>query len=209
MTSAFFYGTLMHPKILKRVLDNDASHLKICPSILSNYTRHKVKDADYPAILPRERSKVLLGRELTSEENSVRGTLVSGLTAKDIAILDVFEGNEYVRSQVLVHPLGPFTPLPVDAATSGAVEDSLIPADLPPLPAASELARTVPAQTYVWCSYDEELDKELWSFDEFIRKNAWKWIDRGASPPRNEDYEKVDRVRERLRGEIIPDVVAV
>jgi hypothetical protein len=35
MTSAFFYGTLMHPKILKRVLHNDASHLKICPSILS------------------------------------------------------------------------------------------------------------------------------------------------------------------------------
>jgi hypothetical protein len=42
MTSAFFYGTLMHPKILKRVLHNDASHLKICPSILSDYTRHKV-----------------------------------------------------------------------------------------------------------------------------------------------------------------------
>jgi len=34
MASAFFYGTLMHPKILKRVLDNDASHLKICPAIL-------------------------------------------------------------------------------------------------------------------------------------------------------------------------------
>ena len=35
MTSAFFYGTLMHPKILKRVLHNDASHLMICPAILS------------------------------------------------------------------------------------------------------------------------------------------------------------------------------
>jgi hypothetical protein len=34
MASAFFYGTLMHPKILKRVLHNDASHLKICPAIL-------------------------------------------------------------------------------------------------------------------------------------------------------------------------------
>ncbi|KAH9180857.1 hypothetical protein EDB89DRAFT_1840899 [Lactarius sanguifluus] len=183
MTSAFFYGTLMHPKILKRVLDNDASHLKICPSILSDYTRHKVKDADYPAILPRERSKALLGRELTSEENSVRGTLVTGLTAKDIAILDVFEGDEYVRSQVLVHPLGPFT---------AASEDNLIPADLPSLPAASELAQTVPAQTYVWCSYDEELDKELWSFDEFIRKNAWKWIDReGGSAERTRITRKL------------------
>lgn len=34
MTSAFFYGTLMHPKILKGVLNNDASHLQICPAIL-------------------------------------------------------------------------------------------------------------------------------------------------------------------------------
>lgn len=35
MASAFFYGTLMHPKILKRVLHNDASHLQICPAILT------------------------------------------------------------------------------------------------------------------------------------------------------------------------------
>ncbi|KAF8261065.1 hypothetical protein EI94DRAFT_1746861 [Lactarius quietus] len=162
--------------------------------------------ADYPAILPSERGKTLLGRELTSEENSVRGTLVSGLTAGDITLLDVFEGNEYSRLEVLVHPLGPFAQVPADAATSGAVEDNLIPADLPPLPAASEMAQTVPAQTYVWCLDDSGLDKELWSFDEFVRKNAWKWVDRGAQ---REDYDEVDRVRERLRGEIIPDVVTV
>ncbi|KAI9443661.1 hypothetical protein BJY52DRAFT_1157182 [Lactarius psammicola] len=197
MTSAFFYGALMHPKILKRVLNNDASHLKICPSILSDYMRHKVKNADYPAILPCERSRAILGRELTSEENNIRGTLVSGLTAEDVALLDVFEGDArrsliilsgqlYVRLQVLVHPLGPFTPVPVDAANSGAAEDSLIPADLPPLPVASELTQTVPAQTYMWGRNDSDLDKELWSFDEFVQKNAWKWIDHGAGPQRNE-----------------------
>lgn len=32
--SAFFYGTLLHPKILKRVIDNDGSHLEICPAVL-------------------------------------------------------------------------------------------------------------------------------------------------------------------------------
>jgi len=176
MTSAFFYGTLMHPKILKRVLHNDASHLKICPAILPDYTRHKVKHADYPAILPSERGKALLGRELTSEESSIRGTLVSGLTTKDLSFLDYFEGSQYVRLQVIVHPLGPFTPVPVDAAT-GAVEDSLILAtDLPPLPPASELTQTVSAQTYVWRWDDRSLEQELWSFDEFVRKNAWKWI---------------------------------
>jgi hypothetical protein len=94
----------------------------------------------------------------------------------------------------------------VDTATSGAIEDNLIPADLPPLPAASEMAQTVPAQTYVWCQDDRGLDKELWSFEEFIRKNAWKWVDRGAQ---RDDYDEVDRVQERLRGEIIRDVVTV
>lgn len=78
--------------------------------------------------------------------------------------------------EVLVHPLGPFTEIQVDAATSEAVEDSLIPTDLPPLPAATELAQTVPAQTYVWCWDVRGLDSELWSFEEFVRKNAWKWI---------------------------------
>jgi hypothetical protein len=34
MASVFFYRTLMHPKILKRVLHNDASHLQIYPAIL-------------------------------------------------------------------------------------------------------------------------------------------------------------------------------
>ena len=33
-TSAFFYGTLMHPQILRRVLQNDGAHLRICPAIL-------------------------------------------------------------------------------------------------------------------------------------------------------------------------------
>ncbi|KIM80477.1 hypothetical protein PILCRDRAFT_533611 [Piloderma croceum F 1598] len=32
--SAFFYGTLMHPDILKRVIGNDGAHLKICSAIL-------------------------------------------------------------------------------------------------------------------------------------------------------------------------------
>ncbi|KAH9958308.1 hypothetical protein BC827DRAFT_1261329 [Russula dissimulans] len=204
MASAFFYGTLIHPKILKRVLQNDARHLHICPAILTDFTRHKVKFADYPAILPYERSKTLLGRELTVEERSVRGTLVAGLTLQDIRFLDIFEGVEYDRLLVNVHPLGPFTPISTDAAaTSDVVEDNLIPAELPPLPSATELAQRLPAQTYVWRLDDSELEKELWSFEEFVKNNLWKWIDEGAE--RNEDYKEVDRVRERLNGEVVPD----
>ncbi|KAH9963108.1 hypothetical protein BJV74DRAFT_870917 [Russula compacta] len=178
MSSAFFYGTLMHPKILKRVLKNDASHLRFCPAILTDYTRHKVKFADFPAILPYEQSKTLLERELTPEGNCVRGTVVTGLTAEDISFLDVFEGTAYVRVQVSVHPLGPLKVIPTDAAaaTSEAVGESLIPTSLPTLQLASELAQRIPAETYVWCLDSNTLEKELWSFDEFVEKNAWKWI---------------------------------
>jgi len=57
------------------------------------------------------------------------------------------------------------------------VEDNLIPAELPPLSSAIELAQRLPAQTYVWRLDDE---KELWSFDEFVKNNSWKWIDEGG-----------------------------
>jgi len=203
MTSAFFYGTLMHPKILKQVLDNDASHLHICPAILTDFTRHKVKFADYPAIMPYEQSKKLLGRELTAEERSVRGTLVAGLTLQDIRFLDIFEGFQYDRLLVNVHPLGPFTPIRTDTTATSEVGDKLIPAALPPLPSPTELTQRLPAQTYVWRLDDSELEKELWSFDEFVKKNLWKWVGEGAES--NEDYREVDRVRERLNGEIVLD----
>jgi len=35
----------------------------------------------------------MFGRDLSTEENSVRGTLVTGLTQADIELLDIFEGN--------------------------------------------------------------------------------------------------------------------
>jgi len=34
MVTAFFYGTLMHPEILKRVIGNDGTELEICPALL-------------------------------------------------------------------------------------------------------------------------------------------------------------------------------
>ncbi|KAH9020468.1 hypothetical protein EDB85DRAFT_523156 [Lactarius pseudohatsudake] len=119
----------------------------------------------------------------------------------------VADCHQYTRLQVFVHRLGPFAPIPVDTATFRAVEDNLIPADLPPLPVARELAQTIPAQTYEWGQEDSELDEELWSVDEFVQKNAWKRMVHGAGPQRI--MRKVERVRVRPHGETIPDVVSV
>ncbi|EPQ52835.1 hypothetical protein GLOTRDRAFT_46720 [Gloeophyllum trabeum ATCC 11539] len=91
--AAFFYGTLLHPKILKRVIGNDGSHLQICPAVLLDHTRHHVKHADYPAVVPYEKSRVFFDKELEPEERSVRGTLVTGLNKRDMDFLDTFEGD--------------------------------------------------------------------------------------------------------------------
>lgn len=98
--------------------------------------------------------------------------------------------------QLTVHPLGSFMPFSTDAAASSeAVEDSLTPAGLPTIPSAGELGQPIQAETYVWCRDSSTLEKELWSFDEFVRTNAWKWLDPG--PWSNEHYGEVDRVKER------------
>jgi hypothetical protein len=103
-----------------------------------------------------------------------------------------------------VHPLDQLTAIPSSAAASSseatAAEGSLIPAALPPLPSADELAQPIPAQTYVWCLKDSYLDKELWSFDEFVKNNAYKWI--GPEADSSGEYEEVDVVKERMSGEI-------
>ena len=112
--------------------------------------------------------------------------------------------QQYVRKEVHVHPLGRLTPIPSNVAVSSsevtaAAEGHLIPAALPPLPSADELAQPTPAQTYVWCSEDSYLEKELWSFDEFVKNNAYRWI--GPEAESREDYEEVDVVKERMSGE--------
>jgi len=62
MTSAFFYGILLHPKILKRVLNNDASHLQICPAILT------VRP------LPPSTSRAVDAPEKKTQHRAIRGT---------------------------------------------------------------------------------------------------------------------------------------
>lgn len=99
--SAFFYGTLMAPQVLHRVCHGSMSptnpiytqsNLQITPALLPGYRRHRVKSADYPAILPNPSSPV-------------RGTHVAGLTDSDIFRLDIFEGDEYERRLVTVQLL--------------------------------------------------------------------------------------------------------
>ncbi|CAA7267028.1 unnamed protein product [Cyclocybe aegerita] len=192
--TAFFYGTLMHPKILMRVIANDGHHLRLCPAVLLDHTRHKVKYADYPGVIPFDKAKCLFEHSLTQGEKSVRGTLVTGLTAKDIYALDVFEGSEYTRESVPAHPLDSLRDI-----SAYALEQGSLPAHPPPLPATFELLPAIPAQTYIYRD-EKNLEAQLWSYEDFVKKNAWKW--HGEAADNNEDITEVDRRRENGQKEI-------
>ena len=62
------------------------------PAVLHDYCRYRVKDADYPAILPKPGA-------------SVRGVIVSGLTDANMDKLDTYEGCKYSRDSVRVRLL--------------------------------------------------------------------------------------------------------
>jgi hypothetical protein len=153
--TAFFYGTLMAPPVLHRVIWGSqtpptpahASLLRIRPAILHAHQRHKVKHADYPAILP------------TSTPSTVRGTLVEGLTDGDIWRLDIFEGSEYERRKVKVKVLeGEGTgdlSQPEDKNVEGA---------------------EVEAETYIWIAGAQRLEAEEWDFSEFVRDKMNRWV---------------------------------
>ncbi|KAG6879556.1 hypothetical protein C0992_001561 [Termitomyces sp. T32_za158] len=133
-----------------------------------NYTRHKVKRAEYPGMVPYEESRELIGHDIPLEDRSVRGTLVIGLSPRDIALLDIFEGDDYYRRSVDVHPLSTFVKLldyPLD-------DETLIPSKLPALPAT--LAPPFRTDTYIY-DVSARLEPDLWSFEDFVKKNAWKW----------------------------------
>lgn len=79
----------MTEEVLSRVTTGSLSlttqtKLKIHAAKLDDHKRFSIKDADYPAVRPRP-------------NESVVGTVAYNLTNEEIAKLDIFEGDEYVR----------------------------------------------------------------------------------------------------------------
>lgn len=153
--TAFFYGTLMAPPVLHRVIWGSqtpptpahASLLRIRPAILHAHQRHKVKHADYPAILP------------TSPSSTVRGTLVEGLTDGDIWRLDIFEGSEYERQKVKVKVL--------QGQGTG---------DLSQKEEENVEGEVIEAEAYIWTAGAQRLEAEEWDFSEFVRDKMKRWV---------------------------------
>ncbi|GHJ85264.1 hypothetical protein NliqN6_1666 [Naganishia liquefaciens] len=214
----FFFGTLMVPQILTRVLGHKGHALKFRDAILPGYVRHCVKGADYPGILPVEASKRLLGRELSEEESSVRGTYVSGLTQTDVRALDVFEGDEYTRTQLSIFTLTPaqsLANLSIDFTTP-TTRAYISPTNAQQsIDAHEEGFERTEAWCYCWKDTTDAgvtaLDAQVWDFQAFLTDKSHRWTGLPVSnfndTPQGRDeseYADVDRHR-ALGGRTFPD----
>ena len=142
-------------------------------ALLQDYRRHRVLDADYPAILPEK-------------GGSVRGTVVSGLTGGDRWRLDVFEGDQYERRKVSVRVL---RGVGLDEAADLDENAGWMGEDV----GEEERGETVDAETYVWITAREELEAEEWDFELFKREKMRAWMGDGASWS-EEDMQRVNGV---------------
>ena len=75
-----------------------------------------------------------------------------------------------------------------------ATDAYIVPLTAPELPPLDSLPPPLSAQTYIYAGPLKGLSPELWSYEDFVRENAWKWVGRGAHD--NEYYIEVDRRRE-------------
>ncbi|KAL2413205.1 hypothetical protein ABEF95_003109 [Exophiala dermatitidis] len=188
---AFFYGTLMAPGVLHRVIHGthdpepwQKSMLTVRPALLQGYRRHRVRHADYPAIIPRD-SEETNNSSSSSSSWCVRGTVVSGLTEGDLYRLDIFEGDQYSRQKVKVQVLE-------DVELDEAVAASSSPSENNNNPGVVE---EVEAETYVWQEGMDTLEPEEWDFEEFKREKmrAWMGLVDESSTQVDEGFADVDR----------------
>lgn len=195
--SLFFYGTLVHPKILSRVIGNDGSHLKVQNAVLDGARLYHVKDAEYPGLVKVDST--------ASAVHAVKGTLVSGLTLSDVHRLDAFEGDEYTRCHVTILP-DPAAPVETNSsriANAGNAPLHAILARLTPSRIAALVAtqaHKVDAQVYTWSAGRDKLEDTVWEFDAFAKTHAQNWV--GEGPVEHEhEYQLIDRVVDRMATE--------
>src|SRR5690606_26657835 len=95
----------------------------------------------------------------------------------------------YTRQAVSVHPLSELKDFDLTShPLSRSDEASLVPTHPPPLPDTSELLPPVEAETYIF-KYVRKLEPELWSFEDFVAKNARKWYSNDWNEEEYEDQE--------------------
>jgi len=105
--------------------------------------------------------------------------------------------QEYERLTVNVYPIGDL----LDVSHYSIEDDqSYLPSIPPPLPGRADLPTPVQVDTYVMVDLNR-LERNLWSFEDFVRNNAVKWHGKDASRT-NPDIAEIDRTKSQ-RAELL------
>jgi len=88
-TGLFVYGSLLHPKLLRDVLQTSVQTWTAREATLRGFSRKRVRDKLYPAVVPEASGRV-------------DGLLLRGLSLDQMRLLDAYEGEDYYRQEVSV-----------------------------------------------------------------------------------------------------------
>ncbi|RMD43304.1 hypothetical protein DV735_g1793, partial [Chaetothyriales sp. CBS 134920] len=165
--TAFFYGTLMAPNVLYRVIYGtphpsplnypSMNLLKSQPALLHDHQRHRVLGCDYPGMIPHP-------------GGCVKGTIVSGLTEGDVLRLDIFEGAQYERRRVKVRLLP-------GAEDRKGISHQSEPKEQQKGQTESDVgAEDVEAHAYIWIDDPLALEPEEWDFEAFKQDKMAAWM---------------------------------
>jgi len=86
MQNLFIYGTLQFPSIPKKITGKTFS---LKPVVLNDFKRFRVKNAEYPAIIPCQGSKI-------------SGYIAENVDDISLKAIDFFEGDEYEKKEVTI-----------------------------------------------------------------------------------------------------------
>lgn len=179
--SLFFFGTLVHPAILSKIIENDGAHLSVQPAILPGYVIHHVVNEDYPGLVARNQSDLIMSRKGTEKANgvieeqvvvaeAVRGTVVRGLTAMDVRKLDIFEGDEYIRVGVQVRADSAIPACSNDKRPRDeSIGEILSSIDANKIAIMMQNEPEEFANVYLWRSSVERLEPRIWDFAAFTK----------------------------------------
>lgn len=121
--------------------------LAIRPAVLHEYRRQRVRFCEFPAIVPKASA-------------TVKGAFITGLTTRDVVLLDLFEGSMYERRKVKVRLLK-------DTRVEDNVPDSRL---------ESLEGEEVEAETYVWADSVGDLEDKEWDFEQFKSGKMKSWM---------------------------------
>ena len=205
----------MAPQVLSRVCHGTThpepwqrDRITVQPALLRGYRRHKVRYADFPAIVPvpaantsasgsgsesapapastsktpNDQAEEDTNKERT-QSHTVRGTLVTGLTDADFVRLDIFEGSMYKRALVDVQTQGKSST--VDDNDKNKTKKINAAAFTSHADDDTFDGETVRVQTYVWAQPLHQLEPEEWDFEHFVRDRLHIW----AGTSGKEDFE--------------------